>query len=234
MRTYGGLPLVAAIVLTTATPWARADTRYGLAPSVGAGTAALTSASPLPGFIGFTALGLEAMGESAPWGGFARGDFLSSGSDGRWTALTLALGPSYRIFGDVQHLSLVLRAGLEYAHWHASTGGCTVDLFFPNGCKVATPPNPNGTPQPSPFDANASAIGALVGARLELPVRAVYAALDTSLSPMIGFDSPPGAAFALQVQLVFAFRDWRGAGAEPPPPPPPSPGPSPRHRLDGY
>jgi hypothetical protein len=203
-----------ALAFAAGAPTARAeegDTRYGLAPYLSAGAAVLTSPSPFPGFIGLTGTGVEILGEASPWGGFGRAEFLSSGNDGRWTALSFALGGSRRLFGDLRHLSLVARAGIGYQRWHASTGGCSVYLFVPNGCKnyVAPPPGAPGAPVAPAMDVNADALGLLGGVRLELPIRPVYIAFDASLSPMVAFDSPPGGIIALQLNLLVAFHDFR-------------------------
>src|SRR5215472_6852280 len=98
---------VAGALLLCAAPSAHADEyRYGVAPSLSGGAALFTSASPLPSFVGLTGMGVEVFGEATPWGGFLRGDYLSSGGDGRWTAVTFAGGPSRRLLGDVNHFSL--------------------------------------------------------------------------------------------------------------------------------
>jgi hypothetical protein len=203
-----------ALALTAGASSARAeegDWRYGLVPYLGAGAAVVTSPSPFPGFIGLTGTGVELLGEAPPWGGFGRAEFLSSGNDGRWTALSFALGGSRRLFGDLHHLSLIARAGVAYQRWHASTGGCSVFLFIPNGCinYVAPPPGSPGTPVAPTITANANALGLVGGVRLELPIKPIYVAFDASLTPVAAFDSPPGGVIALQLNLVLGFHDYR-------------------------
>ena len=190
--------------------------RIGFVPMVGGGVAGLTNTSDLlPGFIGFTTLGLELHGELPPYGLFLRGQYLSSGKDGRWTAPSFALGGSYRLFGDgVDHLAIVARAGLLYDRWHATNAGsgCTVALFLPTNCKALPPIVPKGTITATPTieSVTIDALGAVAGARLELPITAFYAAVDAEIATSVDVSAAsPGAIISLRGALVFGFRDLR-------------------------
>ena len=65
-----------------------------------------------------------------PWGGFFRTDYLSSGQDGRWTAISFALGGSDRLLGQPGHLSLLARGGFCDQNWHGSSSGCDVLVSY--------------------------------------------------------------------------------------------------------
>lgn len=203
--------------LSSAGP-ARADevaSRYGLAPLVGGGAAVVTNSGVFPGFIGFTTLGGEVLGEVPPWGGFFRGEFLSSGNDARWTALSFALGVSRRFFGEPETLSLLARGGVAYQHWHASTGGCDVLFLVPNSCISQDVPPAPGTIMTAPrsVDFNGDAFGVLAGVRLELPIAPVFVALDASFVPVIDVSAVnPGAVLSFKLDLVVGFRDNRTVG----------------------
>jgi hypothetical protein len=196
-------------------PW-----RFGLAPSLGAGAAVLTNSASLPGFIGYTDLGVEVMGEVMPWGGFLRGDFLSSGADGRWTSVGFALGASYRFFGAPDTLTLLGRAGLAFERWHGTDVGCDISLFLPSNCKsIPPPPQPGvitaGTPA---IDIFGDSVGLVGSARLELPLSAFYVAFDASLVPVVSLDSAsPGGVFQFRLNMLFGFRDVRKPNAAPRP-----------------
>jgi hypothetical protein len=200
-------------------PW-----RFGVVPSIGAGAAVLTNSGPtLPSFIGYTDLGLEVLAEVVPWGGFLRGDFLSSGPDGRWTAESFALGASRRFFGDPEHFTLVGRAGLVFERWHgaAVNEGCDISLFVPSNCKsIAPPPQPGVITAAAPIiDVFGDSVGVMGSARLELPIPPAYLALDASFVPVVAVDSPsPGGVFQLRLNLELGFRDNRPINAPPRPP----------------
>jgi hypothetical protein len=192
--------------------------RIGVLPLVGFGVAGLTNSGDLPGFIGFTSLGLELHGERPPFGLLLRGHYLSSGQDGRWTAPSLSAGVSYRFFGDgIEHLSLLGRGGLLYDRWHATNvgTGCPVDLFFPTNCKALALAAPSGVilAKTNTESVTVDAFGVFAGVRLELPVAAFYAAVDAELT-MVGdvSASSPGAIFGLRSGIAIGFRDRRDVG----------------------
>jgi hypothetical protein len=188
------------------------DSRYGFTPTVGGGFAVVTHASPLPGFVGMTALGGEILGEVPPWGGFLRAEYLSTGQDGRWTGLSFVLGGSRRLFGRATHLSLLARGGIAYQHWHGASGGCDVILFVPNSCiSQAAPATPGTVTTPVNItDYSGNAMGILAGARLELPIKPVYLAIDASFIPVIDVDTTsPTAVLGFRLDLVLGFRDRR-------------------------
>ena len=192
--------------------------RFGVVPLIGFGAAVLTNHGDLPGFIGFTSLGLEIHGERPPFGLLLRGHYLSSGRDGRWTAPSLSAGASYRVFGDgIEHLSLLGRGGFLYERWHATNvgTGCPVDLFFPTNCKALPLAAPAGVilPQTQTESITVDALGVFAGARLELPVAAFFAAIDAELTLVGDVSAPsPGAVFGLRTGIAFGFRDRRQAG----------------------
>jgi hypothetical protein len=191
------------------------ESRFGVVPVVGTGVAVVAHPSQLPGFIGFSTLGAEIVGEILPWGGFLRGEFLSSGQTGRWTSLSFAGGASYRLLGAPTRLSLVGRAGLAYQRWEGSSGGCDVVIFFPNSCiNQSTPPTPGTvTSQPTITTHTGDQLGILAGVRLELPITPVYIALDASFVPTFDIDSStPTAVMGLKLDLVLGFRDLHHTG----------------------
>ncbi len=203
---------------------ARPPSRIGLVPLVGFGAAVLTKTGDLPGFIGFTSLGFEIHGERPPYGLLLRGQYLSSGKDGRWTAPSLSAGASWRLFGDgLDELSLIGRAGVLYDRWHATSSntGCPVDLFFPTNCKALGPIEPSGVivQKPVTESITVDAFGAFAGARLELPVSFFYAAIDAEMTLVGDVSSTmPGAIFSLRSGIAFGFRDRRGVEEKKPPP----------------
>lgn len=209
-----------ATLALSASPEARADevvdSRYGFAPYVGGGGAFLGRASPLPSPVALTQLGAEIMGELPPWGGFFRTDYLSSGQDGRWTAISFALGGSYRLLGQPRHLSLLARGGFSYQYWHGSSSGCDVLVFVPNSCIAMGAPAMMGTVTvPMPVTTySGNAFGLYLGARLELPVSPVYLALDANALPDIAVGTQnPSAILGLTVDLVVGLRDVHRSGS---------------------
>ncbi len=212
--------LGAGAALLLLSPGARADqvdSRYGFAPVVGTGIAGLTHAAPLPGFVAYTVLGGELLGEFPPWGGFLRVEYLSSGQGGRWTALSFALGVSRRLYGEVGHLSLLARGGIAYEHWSGISGGCDVLVFVPNSCFNQTPPPaPGTTTVAAPVtDYAADTLGVVAGVRLELPIRPIYLAFDMTFVPTVDVDSKfPTSVLGLRLDLVIGFRDRRTPDAE--------------------
>ena len=192
--------------------------RFGVVPLLGFGAAVLTNHGDLPGFIGFTSLGLEIHGERPPFGLLLRGHYLSSGRDGRWTAPSLSAGASYRVFGDgIEHLSLLGRGGFLYERWHATSvgTGCPVDLFFPTNCKALPLAAPAGVilAQTETESVTVDALGVFAGARLELPVAAFFAAIDAELTLVGDVSAPsPGAVFGLRTGIAIGFRDRRDTG----------------------
>jgi len=231
-----GLGLALAAAATTATREATADevvdSRYGFAPYIGGGGAWLGRASPLPTPVALTQLGAEIMGELPPWGGFFRAEYLSSGQDGRWTAISFALGASYRVLGQPRHLSLVARGGLSYQYWHGSSSGCDVLVFVPNSCIAMGAPPMQGTVTVSaPVTTySGNALGLYLGARLELPVQPLYLALDANVVPDVAVATQnPSAVLGLTVSLVVGLRDVHKSGAGSDLPQPPSS--RPRHGL---
>lgn len=211
--------ILPALALWAALGWARdgwaepPDSRLGLVPVVGGGVAGLTAAQPLPGFIGYTTLGGELFGQLRRWGLFVRFEFLSSGSDGRWTAYSGDAGASYRLFGDSGTPSLFARAGLVYEQWTGqAVGGCSITLFVPNSCVTLGHANTSIA---------GDVLGVTAGVRLELPLRSFYVAVGaafvpgvtvgTSLSPAAPVTAlQPGDVFQLRFDLAVGLRDTRG------------------------
>ncbi len=191
--------------------------RLALLPVVGGGLAAMTSKSTFPSFVGTSILGGEIDFGLERVGGFARVQFQSSGQGGRWTAMSYTLGGSYRVFGDgFASFGGVLRGGLSYEHWRASTGGCDVMLFFPASCKDFLPPPGSGVVNPGParVDVSNDAFGLVGGFRLELPVQAFYFAIDGELGGAASVASgAPGGIVQLRVALVFGLRNRRSGDA---------------------
>ena len=105
--------------------------RFGMVGLIGGGIAGVPHPGPLAGFIGFTDLGVELLGEVRPWGGFLRAEYLSSGDAGRWTAFAFSGGVEYRLFGNTHRTALFLRGGVAYERWMGNTAGCPIDLFVP-------------------------------------------------------------------------------------------------------
>jgi hypothetical protein len=202
------------------------DSRYGFTPFIGGGFAVVTHSSPLPSFIGLTALGAEIVGEVPPWGGFFRAEYLSSGQSGRWTGLSFVLGGTRRLFGEPARLSLLARGGIAYQHWHGASGGCDVVLFVPNSCIAqTTPPAPGTVMAPVVItDYSGNAMGIYAGARLELPIKPIYLALDASFVPVVDVDTTnPTAVLGFKLDLVLGFRDRRPSDAAPEPQQPAGP-----------
>jgi hypothetical protein len=122
------------------------------------------------------------------------------------------LGGSRRLFGRPSHLSLLARAGIAYEHWNGASGGCDVILFVPNSCiSQAAPPTPGTVTVTTPVtDYSGNAMGILAGARLELPIKPVYLAIDASFTPVIDVDTTsPTAVLGFRLDLVLGFRDRR-------------------------
>jgi len=177
--------------------------RFGLVATVGGGVAGVLHTGPLPGAVGYTTLGVEALAEVRPWGGFLRLDYLSSGSSGRWTALALGAGVDRRLFGDLNHTALFLRGGLAYERWSGNAAGCPVDFFVPVSCNLEGA----GT---SPFNVTADMVGFIGGARLELPTPSFYLALAANVVPTVGLDGGyPAGTLQLRFDLELGFRDTR-------------------------
>ncbi len=179
--------------------------RYGLVVGLGGGLAGVVHPGPLPGLIGFTDLGAEIKGEIRPWGGFLRADFLSSGNDGRWTAWAFSTGVEYRLFGDARRTALFLRGGVAYERWlgNNNRAGCPVNFVVPTSCNLL------GAPVAT-FTASTDMLGLVGGARLELPIEAVYLAFGGSVVPTVGIDGgSPSATFELRFTVDVGFRDTR-------------------------
>jgi hypothetical protein len=198
----------------------------GIEPSFGGGVAGFTHAGALPGFIGYTTLGVELRAEFDAWGGFLRGEFYSSGEGGRWTAPAMMVGVTRRIYGDgITELGFTTHAGITYARWHGSNGGCPITLVFPSSCAEEPPPAASGGSAntvaigTATVDDTIDTLGLDVGARFEFPIHPIYLALDGDLSLAAPLESgPPGAVFQARVALVLAFRDVRsqaGGGSAP-------------------
>ncbi len=204
--------LASALLLASGAAADEATARFGVVPFAGGGIAGVTSPGKLPGFIGVTSLGVEALGEVMPWGGFLRSEFLSSGQDGRWTAFSVALGVSRRVLGTPETWSLLLRLapGLEF--WHGSNSGCAVSLFVPNSCTSAVEPTPPGViVAPSQtYDVTVTTLALLAGLRVEAPLQSAYLAFDATLVPEVDLSaSAPGSIWSMRFGLVFGFRDRR-------------------------
>jgi hypothetical protein len=208
------LGVMATIVLDA--KLARADDddnghRFGLVPSFGGGIAGVVHPGPLPGFVGFTDLGAELLGEVRPWGGFLRADFLSSGNDGRWTAWSFGAGTQYRLFGTTERTALFLRGGLVYERWLGNNQGCPIPFVAPSSCNLlgTNTGNPE-MPAPPPFSATANMVGVTLGARVEVPISAAYLAFGATFVPTAAVDaSNPTAVFALRFDMELGFRDAR-------------------------
>jgi hypothetical protein len=207
-------PLIGALglgfaCLLCASP-ARADDdnghRFGLVAALGGGVAGVVHPGPLPGFIGFTDLGVEIMGEIRPWGGFLRLDYLSSGNDGRWTAFSFSAGTEYRLFGNVHRTALFLRGGLVYERWSGNDAGCPLDFVVPVSCNL------EGA-KPASFDVTTDMLGVVGGIRLELPISSVYLALSANVVPSVAVDhSNPAGTFQLRFDAEAGFRDVKAPG----------------------
>jgi hypothetical protein len=220
-----------ALALATTLSWAAdslaepPDSRFGVLPLIGAGGAALTAPSPLPGFIGYTTLGGEIFAQLRTWGLFIRFDTLSSGpistsmpthslsAESGWNAYGIDLGVSYRLFGDSHTLSLFGRAGLAYEHWIALVNSpCAVVPFIPSAC------NTLGS---SSAGYEGDAIGATIGVRLEFPIRSFYVAVGANFLPLVTFNTSsdsadtlvtalqPGDVFQLRFDVAVGLRDAR-------------------------
>jgi hypothetical protein len=194
--------------------------RFGVLPGAGVGVAGFTNGpSEVPSFVGTTFTQIELVGETPRIGIFARGMFYSSGEAGRWTAPALALGASYRFFGDGEtHLSLVGRGGLIYERWHAAEeNGCSIPLFRPENCKDFTPPTlPGHTPDPSAarYHTTIDTAGILAGLRLELPVQPIFMAFGGELVSVVDFtSSSPGMIIQAQLSFTISFRSHESKDA---------------------
>ncbi len=179
--------------------------RFGLVGVIGGGMAGVVHPGPLPGFIGFTDLGAEILGERRPWGGFLRVDFLSSGDSGRWTSFAFGAGTEYRLGVDVGRGALFLRGGLSYERWTGRSGGCPINFLVPSSCN-------NLNLAASTYDVTTDTVGLLGGVRYEVPLSAFYLALSASFAPAVAVDqSYPAAVFQLRFALEAGFRDARTA-----------------------
>jgi hypothetical protein len=194
---------------------ARADDdtghRYGLVGEVGGGFAGIAHTGPLPSVVGFTDLGVEFMGEIRPWGLYLRGDFLSSGGAGRWTAYSVGPGVQYRLFGTSERWAVFLRGGVVYERWLANTAGCPVDFFVPTSCFLGTTTmiDPQ-MPTAAPFSTTADMLGLTAGVRVEAPVSKFYVSLGVAFVPTVSIDSSfPAATAGLRFDLEVGFRDER-------------------------
>jgi hypothetical protein len=183
-------------------------------PSLGGGIAAFTSQrAPFPGFIGVSSLSLDVSYERERFGAFVRGGSMSSGDDGRWTALVGILGGSYRLGGDGETtFGFVARGGLLYQRWHAEMGGCPIPLFIPSNCTgYANPPVGAGgafVPPPPNYATTLDTGGLVAGMRMELPSTAVFAALGAEVGSTVDFTSAsPGVIFTGQLTFSLAFRN---------------------------
>ena len=225
MRRSSSLFLSLATTLATLAAGeraARADDAYedrlaqwtlGFTPMVGVGVAKMTAGSDFPTFVGMTVGGVELQASLARVGVFVRAAYLSSGSDGRWTAPTFTLGGSYRAFGDgYEDASLLLRGGLTYERWHASSAGCAVNFFVPTNCRYFAPPVGSGLtlPPDTHIETSNDALGIVPGVRLELPIKTFYVAFDGEVAALASTQSgAPGAIFEARVALVLGLRDRR-------------------------
>jgi hypothetical protein len=197
--------LVAWLGLGSGVAYAQDDAsrRFGLTGALGAGVADVFHPGPLPGVVGFSDLGVQIMGEIRPWGGFVRGDFLSSGDDGRWTAYSVTAGAEYRLFGDLHHTALFLRGGLAYERWIGNTTGCPIDIFVPSSCNLT------GHMAPA-FSTSTDMLGVVAGVRVELPIPVIYLAFGLNFLPTVGIDKDaPGGTLQLRFDLEAGFRDTR-------------------------
>jgi hypothetical protein len=232
------LPCVLGLALLTSAASARADgqtdqgeddpnrlrgPRIGFIPGVGFGMRAFTAAPDhFVSFVGVSVTQLDISYEGEKIGGFLRGGFLSSGEDGRWTAPTLTLGGTYRLFGDGEERpALVARAGLLYERWHANTAGCNIPFFYPDSCQnFTTPPSGAGgaqivqqTAAPS-YNVTVDTMGVMGGLRYELPVSAAYLALSAELMSTVDVSqASPGLALGGQITFSFGFRNHQAGNA---------------------
>jgi hypothetical protein len=204
-----GIGAAAALVASPA----RADDdghRFGLVAALGGGLAGVVHPGALPGFVGFTDLGVEIMGEIRPWGLFLRGDFLSSGNDGRWTAYAVGAGTQYRLFGNTHKLALFLRGGLTYERWIGNNQGCPVTFVIPNSCVDEIAPTDPNMPSTPPFSTTADMLGLLAGVRLEFPISFLYLAVGATFVPTVSVDaSYPASTFQLRFDVTAGLRDTR-------------------------
>jgi hypothetical protein len=186
--------------------------RIGLTIIAGGGGGGVIHPGPLPGPIGFTDLGVEAIGEIRPWGGFLRADYLSSGDGGRWTTWAFAGGTEYRLFGDARHTALFLRGGLAFEVLSGNDEGCPVVLFVPSSCNLT------GAPA-STYSVTAETIGLIGGVRLELPFPRFFVAFSANFVPTVavasqvsgtsGDNAGPSGTLELRFDLEAGFRDLR-------------------------
>ncbi len=193
--------------------------RVGVLPSVGVGVAKIGNSSPFPSVVGLTTFGIEVHAEVPPYGGFFRFQFDSSGLDGRWTTPSFALGGSYRFFGDgVERLALLGRFGFLYERWHATSGDCPIDLFFPSNCKALVAPAPSGVLLNTVpiVTVTGDNLGLLAGVRAEMPIALFYLAVDGEVGGLVDVsESTPGTVLHFRLSLVAAFRDARKKDNEP-------------------
>ena len=222
--TTSAAPLAIAILAAPATARADEDVstytpRIGVHPLVMGGAAVLTNPSPFPGFIGLTGLGGEIHGEIPPWGLFGRFLFQSSGDAGHWTAPSVTLGASYRIFGDgVEHISLLARAGGVWEHWHGTDSpACPIDLFVPTNCKALETPPLTGEilNQPTYNTLSNDLFGLMAGLRTEMPLSQFFVAFDGEFAGLVDVSgTTPGAVFEARAMLLLGFRDSRAAAEQ--------------------
>jgi hypothetical protein len=190
--------------------------KLALLPVVGVGYTHVGNSGLFPNNIGTTILGGEMDASYGRYGGVARVQYLSSGDDGRWTAMSYGLGGSYRVFGDgYDTFALIARGGLFYEHWRASTAGCPIDLFFPRNCKDFVAPPGSGIVDvlpPTTHDAN-DALGIFAGARVELPLHGFFVAFDAEIAPGIAFGDLPGALLQARLAIVVGLKHRRRVDA---------------------
>ena len=217
---YGLVIAFLAMVAAAARP-ARADSgdeklaqwTLGLTPMAGAGMVKMTAGGDFPSFVGVSVGAMELQASLARVGVFVRGGYLSSGSDGRWTAPTLTLGGSYRLFGDgYDEVGVLLRGGITYERWHASSAGCAVNFFIPTNCKYFAPPAGSGliTAPDTHLETSNNAFGITPSIRVELPVKSFYLALDGDVAVLASAQSgAPGVLFETRLAIVFGLRHIR-------------------------
>jgi hypothetical protein len=186
--------------------------RVALLPTVGVGFAHIGKSDIFPNDVGTTFIGGEADAAYERFGALARLQFLSSGNDGHWTAMSYGLGGSYRLFGDgYDSLALYARGGLLYEHWRVTNGGCRVILFFPLNCKALLPPAESGvtvTQAPVVHYGN-DAFGIFGGARIELPIHGFFVAFDAEVAPLYATGDLPSVLLQARLAIVVGLKNRR-------------------------
>jgi hypothetical protein len=224
-RGFVGASLATALAMIAAETPARAaepDDKFaawtlGLTPMIGVGMAKMSAGTDFPTFVGMSVGAVELQASLARVGVFVRAGYLSSGSGGRWTAPTLTLGASYRLFGDgYEDVGVLLRGGFTYERWHASSAGCAVNFFIPTNCKLFEPPAGSGltTQTDTHIEASNDAFGITPSVRVELPVKSFYLALDGDVAVLASAQSgAPGVLFETRFAIVVGVRHRRHASA---------------------